>query len=125
MVKAALSNTSPQFDTPTVVCTLMNLIGFKIFNFNKFANNLDVKAFFNDKSTLSHNCRGSSFVDKVYNHIATGNLKTFNSNKLCKFFSEGPQHRENRTADCQKATESIITVIKSYIQSWFNNTITF
>ena len=54
LVKAALPNNSPHFDTPAAIYTLMNPIGSKIFNFNKFVNNLDVKPFLDDNSTLLH-----------------------------------------------------------------------
>ena len=51
LVKAALPNNSAHFDTPTAIHTLMNPIGSKIFNFNKFVNNLDLKPFLDDNST--------------------------------------------------------------------------
>ena len=59
---------------------LTNAIGFKILNFIKFVNNLDMKAFLDDNSTLN--------LDKDNNHIITGNLKIISNNKLSKFFSK-------------------------------------
>ena len=44
MVKLALPNTSAKFHAVTAVYTLTNVIGSKIFNFNKFVKNLDVEA---------------------------------------------------------------------------------
>lgn len=46
---------------------LANAIGFKILNFIKCVNNLDVKALLDDDSTLN--------LDKDHNHIITGTLK--------------------------------------------------
>ena len=59
---------------------LTNAIGFKILNFIKFVNNLDMKAFLDDNSTLN--------FDKDNNHIITGNLKIISNNKLSKLFSK-------------------------------------
>ena len=59
---------------------LTNAIGFKILNFIKFVNNLDMKAFLDDNSTLN--------LDKDNNHIITGNLKIISNNKLSKLFSK-------------------------------------
>ena len=47
-----LLNTSAHFDTATMVYTLTNAFGSKIFNFNEFVNNLDVKAFLDDNFTF-------------------------------------------------------------------------
>ena len=84
MIKAALPETSARFDVPTVVCPLANAIASKISNCNNFVNNLDVKVFFYDNSTLPCEYTGSPFVDKDHGHITTGNLKIITSNALCK-----------------------------------------
>ena len=68
LVKVALPNTSIYFEAPTVVYTLMNLIGSKNFNFNKFINNLNLKAFLDDNHILPCDCTCSPFVDKDHNH---------------------------------------------------------
>ena len=52
LVKAALPNTSAHLHTPTAVYTLTNAIGSKIFNFNKFVNDFDVKAFMGNSYNL-------------------------------------------------------------------------
>ena len=100
-----------------MVYTLKNLIGSKICKFNKFVNNLNVKAFLDDNSTLSCECAGCSFVDKDYNQVTTDNLKIITNNKWRKPFSKGPKYQENRTTDYGKDKESIITGIESCIQS--------
>ena len=39
------------------------------FNFNKFVNNVDVKALSDDNSSLPCGCTASPFVDKDHNHL--------------------------------------------------------
>ena len=60
-------------------------------------------------------------MDKDHNHVVTVNLKIIMNNKLHKLFSKGPKYRENGTADYLKVKESIITMTKSFIQSYCNN----
>ena len=72
MIKVAFPIAAPQsacVNTLTVVYTLINPIGSKIFNFNKFVNNLDVKMFFDDICE----CTVSLFVDKDDNRFITSN----------------------------------------------------
>ena len=68
LVKVPLPNTSIYFEAPTIIHTLMNLIGSKNFNFNKFINNLNIKAFLDDNHILPSDCTCSPFVDKDHNH---------------------------------------------------------
>ena len=96
LVKQALPNLPSVFDTPTVVYTLQNSIGTKIFNYNKFVNNLDLDSFLNDDSILPCECEGSPFIDKDHKHIITGNLKIIKNNKLRKLFCKGPKYRQNK-----------------------------
>lgn len=95
-----------------MVYTLTNAFGSKIFNFNEFVNNLDVKAFLDDNFTFLCEYRGSPFVDKYRSHIITGNLKIISKVKLLKRFSKGPKYRENRTVDFEKAKGNRFTGIK-------------
>ena len=78
-----------------------------------------MKAFLNDKSTLSCECRCSKFANKDHNCIKTDNLKIITNNEMWKLFFKDPKCHENRTADYQ-TEESIITGIKSCIQSKCN-----
>ena len=89
MIKAALPNTSVRFDILTVVCPLANTIGSKISNFNNFVNNLDVKVFLYDNSTLPREYTVSPFVAKDHDHIATGNVKVTTNNELFKISLKG------------------------------------
>ena len=63
----------------------------------------------------------SPFVDKDHKYAIGGNLKTIKTNKLCKIFSKRPKYHEIRIPDYQKGKESIITRIKTYIQSLGGN----
>ena len=92
LVKATLPNTSAHFDTPT--------------------------AFWDDNSILPWECTGSPFGDKGHNQIITSNSKLINNNRFGKIFSKGPKFREYRSTGYQKAKESIITGIKSFIECW-------
>ena len=88
-----ISSGSYHFDTPTVVY-LINPIGSKIFKLNKFGNNLDVKAFLDNNSTVPCESTGCSFVDKYHHHVMTGNLKIITNDKLRKFFSKAPKYQK-------------------------------
>ena len=79
-----------------------------------------MNVFFDDKSCFFCECTGSTFVDKDHNYILTATLIIINYNKLRELFSKCPNHCENRTAGYQKAKESVITEIKSCVQSWRN-----
>ena len=103
-----ISSGSYHFDTPTVVY-LKNPIGSKIFKLNKFGNNLDVKAFLDNNSTVPCESTGCSFVDKYHHHVMTGNLK------IAQIFLERSKVPKSSTTDYGKAKESIITGIKSCI----------
>ena len=65
--------TDIKFDDPTVVYSLTNPVRSKIFNFNKFVSNIDVKA-------LPCNCANSSFIDKDHGHIVIWDLRIFGNN---------------------------------------------
>ena len=88
MVKVTLPNASAQFDTPTMVYTLMTPVGSKIFNFNKFVNNRDVMVFYDDNFILLYEYTASPFVDKDRNHVIRGNFKT--NNRSHKLSSKDP-----------------------------------
>ena len=91
-------------------------MGSKIFNFNKFFNNRDVKTFLDGSSILLGERKCFPFVDKDHNHIITSNLNIITNNKLCKRFSNSPKYQENGTGEYEKT----ITGIESCIQSWCN-----
>ena len=82
----------------------MNPIGSNIFNFNKFVNNLDVKTFLDDNSTLACDCTCSPFVDNDHNHIITDHSKKLLITKSYANFSLKVQrYHESKSADFPKA----------------------
>ena len=100
-----------------MVFTLMKLLGSKIFNFNKFVINLNMKVLLDDNSTFFCYCKGSLFVDKDHSNITKDNLKIINNKELPKLLSKGQTNRENGTADYQNPLENIIAGIDPYVQS--------
>ena len=62
-VKASLP-TDIKFDDSTVLYLLTNPISSKIFHFDKFVSNIDVKVFFQDNTILPYNFASSGFIEK-------------------------------------------------------------
>lgn len=56
-----------KFDNLAVFYFLINPIRSRIFNFNKFVNKLDVKAFLRNNYIFLRNCEGSDVIDKDNN----------------------------------------------------------
>ena len=54
-----------KIDGPTVEYSLLNPIKPKIFNFDKFVSNLDVKVFLQENTIFPCNGVGSGFIDRV------------------------------------------------------------
>ena len=79
---------------PTVVYFLMNTVRSKIFNFNKFVSNLDVKAFIQDNTILRCNCASSGFIDKDNRHIVTEDLRIDGNNKLGTLLTKDPEYTD-------------------------------
>ena len=104
--------------TPTIVYTMNEPVGSKIFNFNKFSTSLDVKSFLKDSSILPCSCNDSKFKDPFHNHIITGDLSIIKNQKLRKLFSRGPKFREPKQLDFQAAREEIITGIDKCIEAY-------
>ena len=96
-----------KFGYPTVLYSLT--IRCKIFNFNKFASNLDVKAFLQDNAILPCNCAVSRFIEKGQQHIVTGDLPIAGNNKLKKLLTKGPKYRETNNIYWEKAKSTEIS----------------
>ena len=73
--------TDVKFDDPTVAYLLANPIRSKIFNFDKFVPNLDVKAFFQDNVQAL-----------ILQHIVTRDLSLVGNNKLRNLFTKEPKY---------------------------------
>ena len=57
-------------------------ISTKVFNFNKFVNNLDLDLFLANPDSLPCKCNKSPFVDKYHKHIVIGDLQIIKNKKL-------------------------------------------
>ena len=68
---------------------LTPLISTKIFNFNKFVNNLDLGLFLTKPDSLPCKCNNSPFADRYHKHIVTGDLRIIKNNDLRKRFIKG------------------------------------
>ena len=77
-----------------------------------------MKTLFDDNFALPHECIDSTFMDKDHCHVIVSDLKIVNNNNLHNLLSNGPKYHENKIANYQKAKESIITEVKSSIQSY-------
>ena len=62
---------------------------------------------------------GPPFADKDHNHKLK-NLKIITNNKFRKLWLKCLNYWENWIADFEKAKESLITGIRSCLQSWYN-----
>ena len=74
-VLLSIPSIAKAFTPPTVVYSLNQPIGSKIFNFNKFVGKLAVNSFLEDSSTLPCDCANSPFTDRYHNHVITGDLR--------------------------------------------------
>lgn len=94
LLKAFLPN-GIKFDDPTVIYSLANPIRSQKITFTKLTCNINIKTFPQDNSILQCNCEGFDFIGKVLQHIVTAALWIIKTNKLRKFFTKGPKHRQN------------------------------
>ena len=56
---------------------------------------VDVKAFLQENTILPCKYPSSSFIDKDYRHIVTGDIRIVGNNKLKKLFAKCSKYREN------------------------------
>ena len=95
---------------PTVVYSLTNTVRSKIFNFNKFVSNLDVKAFIQDNTILRCNCASSGFIDKDIRHIVTEDLRIVGNNKLGKLLTKDPEYRGTNNISRENFGEKVSNI---------------
>ena len=106
------------FPIPTVVYNLPPPIRSKIFNFNKFIEDLDLNQFLMDNNTVPCVCENSEFKDERLGHILTGNLSIVKNNALRKLLTKGPKYREPRNINFQKARDNIVSGLQDCIDKW-------
>ena len=80
--------------TPPTLC---------FFNFNMFANNLDLDLLLTNPDSIPCRCTISAFVDRHHNHTMVGDLRIIKSNDLRKRFTKGPKYKEIRSTNFQRA----------------------
>ena len=65
---------------PIVTYKLTLPISTTFFNFNKFANNIDLHLFLTNPNSLPCKCNNCPSVDRHHKHIATGDLRIIRNN---------------------------------------------
>ena len=117
-VYQAIPSCAKSFDRPSVVYSLKEPIGTKIFNFNRFSTSFDVKSFIKNPNALPCSCANSEFKDQHYQHIITGDLRIVDNKKLRKLFSRGPKYRESKKLDFVSARSEILRGLDDCIDKY-------
>ena len=65
-----LPSSSAKFSMPMITYKLTPLLSTKLFNCNKFVNNLDLDLFLTNPDSLPYKCNNSPFVDRYHKHMA-------------------------------------------------------
>ena len=107
-----------KFETPMITYKLEPSIACKIFNFNKFVAELDLKAFIENPEILPCECLDSEFTDKHHKHIVTGDLKIIPNNNLRKILVRGPKFRSTKPINFNDARDSILAGVSECIKCW-------
>ena len=94
---------------PVVTFQLGNTIRNKILNYKETVESI----FIDDEVSFSLNsepcdCCNSPFSDKFHKHVITGDLRIVENEKLRKLLVKGPNYREPRKIDFDKASEEIL-----------------
>ena len=120
--KTELKGTIPldarDFPMPTVVYNLPPSIRSKIFNFNKFVEELDINNFLLDNKTIPCNCANSKYKDERLGHVLTGDLSIVENNNLRKLLTKGPKHREPKSINFDKARQCIVSGLQICVDKW-------
>ena len=83
--------------------TFQNAIGGKIFNSKETVQSIDVEEWLSN--THHCNCEHSIFKDLHHQHIITGDLRIVKDRILHALLIKGPNCRENKRINCNKAME--------------------
>ena len=103
-----------QENIPVVTYKLGKTIRNKIVNYKNVVSTL----FFQEGSVdnilhMECDCSNSQFCDSDHKHVITGKLDIVNNAKLRKLLSKGPNFREKRTINFNKAKKDIIFSINN------------
>ena len=110
-------------DIPVVTYRLAGTIRNKILNYKDTVNSI----FVDDEVSFNLNtdpccCGQSSYCDPDHKHIVTGDLRIVENRKLRKLLTKGPNYREPRTTNLNKAKKEIITALTQCIERLANKT---
>ena len=104
----SLPSSSVKYPIPMVTYKLISPISNKLFNFNKFVNNLALDLFLTNPDSLPCICNNPPFVDRYHQHIVTGDLRIIKNNALREIFIKGPKYSEVRPINLEKAERCIL-----------------
>lgn len=101
-----------KYMTPTTSFKYTNTVRSKILNYKQ-------TIFEEDASTFRCNCSqyNDKFVDAYHKHVLTGDTDIVTSKELRKIFTYGPNFREQRPPDKDKAMSAISLGLETYIDS--------
>ena len=68
--------------------------------------------------SLPCKCNNSPFVDRYHKYIVTGDLRIIKNNALRKLFIKGPEYREVRPINLEKAKRCILEGLRKCLSSW-------
>ena len=110
-----------QENIPVVTYRLGKTIRNKIVNYKNVVTSL----FFQEGSVddilnMDCECSSSEFCDSNHKHVITGKLGIVNNVKLRKLLSKGPNYREKRTTNFNKAKKDVIFSINNLFDSLKN-----
>ena len=106
---------------PVVTYKLSQTIRNKIVNYKDVVNSLLFQQdSIEDILNMECDCHNSHFCDEDHGHVITGNLAIVNNSKLRKLLSKGPNYREKRTINFNKAKKDIIFALENLTETLKN-----
>ena len=104
-------------NNPVVTYRLGGTIRNKILNYKDTVNSIyaDEEVSFS-LNTDTCDCEQSSFCNPDHKHIITGDLRIVENNKLRKLLTKGPNYREPRSVNLNKAKKEIATSLKLCVE---------
>ena len=108
---------------PIITYKLSSTIRNKIFNYKDTVNSI----YFDDEISFALNtdpcqCSKSPFIDSHHKHVITGDLRIVENAKLRKLLTKGPNYREPRSINFNKAVTEITAGLENCIENLANKT---
>ena len=106
---------------PIITYTLTNTIRNKILNYKDTVSSIYVEdeILFTLNTDLCE-CEHSPFIDSHHKHIIIGHLRVVGNSKLRKLLTKGPNCRESRSTDFNKAFAKITTGLDNVKNMFLN-----